>query len=467
MIERRWQLWLRVGGDMAIAVIAYNAAFWVRMNVPLPFTEKLLPTLNAELIPHFWSIVALLQAAVMYFSGGYDEGEPEKGLAMRPVVSAVTLVTLLLITFYVFIDVKFPRTVFILFWTLDLPATLLWLWAVSKLAVPAQRRRALLVGVNDTSYALVREIQRRPALGLDIVGLVEAGDELVPAGGATNLPGPAKPDVPVLGHRGELTRLVAEHAVDHIILTPRPSWQDRLIDELGQLQGRRARVTLVPSPFEIIIGKPQQRRVHDIPLIDFLREPMGPGSRVVKRVIDVAGALLLLLLVLPVLATTAVAIKLVSPGPIFYRQVRVGRNGRNFSIIKFRTMVVNAEKLTGAVLAQKDDPRVFGLGRFMRKTRIDELPQVLNILAGDMSFVGPRPERPEFVETFRQEIPGYAERLRVKPGVTGLAQVNGYYETTAENKLKYDLTYIYNHSIYLDIKILIETVKVVLTGRGT
>jgi exopolysaccharide biosynthesis polyprenyl glycosylphosphotransferase len=467
MTEQRTLNVLRVLGDMAISVAIFFAAFWLRMNVSLPFTDKLLPEANFSRLIHFWWVVAVAQSAALYFSGAYDADNPEDGpVKGRATSAAGMLSTLGLIAFYFFLDIKFPRTFFLLYLAVVIPALLGWQWIISKLRVPAKRRRALLVGVNETSAALLREIQRRPWLGLDVVGLVHEEAEPVLAGNTSGntltIEGTG-----ILGYRSDLPRIVTEHAIDHVILTPNPGWQDRLIDELGQMQGRRARITLVPSPFEIMIGKPQQRRVHDIPLIDFMHEPMGNASRFIKRSMDLAGALLLTLLVLPVLLLTALAIRFISPGPIFYRQERVGRLGRPFSIIKFRTMVMNAEQLTGAVFAQKNDPRIFPLGKFLRKTRIDELPQIWNILNGDMSFVGPRPERPHFVDQFRKEIPGYAERLRVKPGVTGLAQVNGFYETSAENKIKFDLTYIYNYSVLMDVKILLETVKVVLTGRGT
>jgi lipopolysaccharide/colanic/teichoic acid biosynthesis glycosyltransferase len=163
----------------------------------------------------------------------------------------------------------------------------------------------------------------------------------------------------------------------------------------------------------------------------------------------------------------ALAIKLKSPGPALYTQQRVGKNQKTFTLYKFRTMVENAETATGPVLAQDGDDRITGVGRFLRKYRLDELPQVFNVLKGDMSFVGPRPERPFFVKRFNKSIPGYSERFKVKPGVTGLAQVNGSYATTPGNKLKYDLIYIYNQSIFLDLKIFLSTIKVVLTASGS
>src|SRR5690606_36578443 len=159
-------------------------------------------------------------------------------------------------------------------------------------------------------------------------------------------------------------------------------------------------------------------------------------------------------------------VKLSSRGPIFYRQRRVGQGGALFTIWKFRTMLDRAEEASGPVLAHHEDERVTPVGRFLRASRIDELPQLRKVLNGTMSLIGPRPERPEFVRRYAEEIPGYLERLLVKPGLTGLAQVNGEYHTSPAYKLKYDLAYIYNYSITLYLKIMAETIKVMVTRRG-
>ena len=176
--------------------------------------------------------------------------------------------------------------------------------------------------------------------------------------------------------------------------------------------------------------------------------------------------MVLLILSFPILGIAALLIKLTSPGPILYRQRRVGRYGKEFVMYKLRTMVDRAEAETGPVLAGSADERITRVGRVLRAARIDEIPQLFNVLNGTMSLVGPRPERPKFVSEFLRTIPGYAERLQVKPGLTGLAQVNGEYHTSAEYKLKYDLAYIYNYSLWFDIRIMAETVKVMLTRRG-
>ena len=174
------------------------------------------------------------------------------------------------------------------------------------------------------------------------------------------------------------------------------------------------------------------------------------------------GSLALLLLSSPVLLLVAALIPLTSKGSAWFRQERVGTNGKPFHILKFRTMVADAEQHSGPVLASESDPRITPLGRFLRATRIDELPQLFNVLKGDMSLVGPRPERAFFVEQFEREFPAYELRHAVKPGLTGLAQVVGRYSTTVERKLHFDLLYIYNYSLLLDLKILLQTIRVVL-----
>ncbi|MDR6225556.1 sugar transferase [Desmospora profundinema] len=186
---------------------------------------------------------------------------------------------------------------------------------------------------------------------------------------------------------------------------------------------------------------------------------------VVKRVFEVTFSIALLLFILPVLVLTMIAIKLESKGPVFYKQERVGFNGRPFQVIKLRSMRLDAEK-NGPQWAAKDDPRVTRVGRFIRKTRIDEVPQLINVLRGDMSLIGPRPERWVFTEKFSKEIPGFKKRLIVKPGLTGWAQVNGGYDATPKEKFSMDMYYIQKQSFTLDMRILYRTVWVVLSGSG-
>jgi exopolysaccharide biosynthesis polyprenyl glycosylphosphotransferase len=185
----------------------------------------------------------------------------------------------------------------------------------------------------------------------------------------------------------------------------------------------------------------------------------------IKRLMDLMISIIGLFITLPVILVVAIFIKIESPGPIFFYQERVGYKGKTFQIIKLRSMKIDAEK-NGPQWASKNDNRVTKVGSFIRKTRIDELPQFINVIKGDMSLIGPRPERPVFTEEFNKEIPGFINRLAVKPGLTGWAQINGGYEISPKEKLIYDLEYINKANIWLDIKIVLLTVKVIVTGHG-
>ncbi|MEG2789546.1 MAG: exopolysaccharide biosynthesis polyprenyl glycosylphosphotransferase [Romboutsia sp.] len=185
-----------------------------------------------------------------------------------------------------------------------------------------------------------------------------------------------------------------------------------------------------------------------------------------KRILDIILSIFGLIIGIPLVIIFGIIVKIEDKGPIFYNQKRLGLNGNVFYIYKIRSMKIDAEQLSGAQWAQQNDPRITKVGKFIRKTRIDEIPQLINILVGDMSIIGPRPERPELTYEFNKNIPGFINRLAVKPGLTGWAQVNGGYEISPEEKLHYDLEYINNRSVLMDIKIIIKTFKVVVTGDG-
>ncbi len=262
---------------------------------------------------------------------------------------------------------------------------------------------------------------------------------------------PAERDgFPVLGCVEETARVAAERGANRVIVTS-PVALRELVESLALADEADVRIDVVPELYEIFIGT-VDAIVGDVPLMEITRSSVPPYQTFVKRSIDVLGSALLIVLLSPVLLLAALAILVSDGGPVLFSQQRVGRDMRPFSIYKFRTMVKDAEKHSGPVLATDDDPRITGVGSFLRKYRIDELPQLFNILVGEMSFVGPRPERPYFVEQFLAEIPGYRERFHVKPGVTGLAQVSGGYATTAERKLKYDLIYMYHQDLTMDVQ---------------
>lgn len=220
-------------------------------------------------------------------------------------------------------------------------------------------------------------------------------------------------------------------------------------------------VMFVPEFFEFSIIGAQPLQIDDILLLNVKPPHLSPGQRALKRTFDILGALAGIVLSSPFLIILPILIRLTSKGPALFRQERLGRGGEEFTLYKFRSMTTDAEKSTGPVLASENDPRITRLGKFLRETRLDELPQLFNILSGEMSLVGPRPERAHFVREFFDTVPSYQYRMSVKPGITGLAQVYGRYSTTATRKLRFDLMYIYDYSLVLDIKILLKTIQVV------
>jgi exopolysaccharide biosynthesis polyprenyl glycosylphosphotransferase len=227
---------------------------------------------------------------------------------------------------------------------------------------------------------------------------------------------------------------------------------------------RSKEVLIVPNISELTSHGAEVRGVQDLLLFAVHPHRLGSAERLVKRLFDLLAASVMLATTAPVFAVLSVLIPLTSTGPIFYSQERLGRHRRKFRILKFRTMKVNAERFTGPVMATERDPRITSLGRVLRSTKLDELPQLWNVLRGEMSLVGPRPEREFFVQQF-ENIPGYELRHSVKPGLTGLAQTKARYSSSVERKLHFDLLYIYRYSLILDIKILFQTAIVVLRGQ--
>lgn len=313
-----------------------------------------------------------------------------------------------------------------------------------------RKRRVLIVGAGEVGHLLARNLQDG---GYEVVGFVDDDIE----GSITGLR--------VLGMRADIERIVDEYGVDEVVIAYAPTWQQRLAEMLVSNGHRHVKVKVVPNIVEVVLSGPVADKVGDVPVVDIT--PRLPSKRllILKRVFDIVFAAFGLLVSFPFLLLAAVAIKLTSPGPIIYKQERVGKDGKVFYIFKLRTMVRDAEKITGPVLASKGDPRITAVGRILRATKLDEVPQFINVLCGHMSIVGPRPERPNFVEEYRERIPHYDERHRIKPGITGWAQVMGGYHTTVYDKLRYDLMYLYHMSFWLDLKIIILTIWTVLKRR--
>jgi sugar transferase (PEP-CTERM system associated) len=333
---------------------------------------------------------------------------------------------------------------------------LTWRLAFDRLcANPHLEERVLLVGSGPLAATIVGQVRAQSDFPYRIVGCVE--DD-----------GRSHPGVPVLGATSDLLTLVERYRVDRIVVSLSDRRRHMPIQELLKAKLSGVRVEDAATTYERISGKILTEGTTPSWFVFSDGFRAARGTRAIKRAIDIVVAVVGLILAAPLMVLTALAIRLDSRGPVLYRQERVGEAGRTFTLWKFRSMRVDAEGDT-PVWARGDDDRVTRVGRFIRLTRLDELPQLWNVLRGEMSFVGPRPERPYFVEQLTAVIPYYAERHAVKPGVTGWAQVKYRYGSSIEDameKLRYDLYYIKHLSILFDFTIVIDTVKVILSGKG-
>ncbi|HTY43550.1 MAG TPA: sugar transferase [Thermoanaerobaculia bacterium] len=441
-----------LAGDAAIAAAALDVAFFLRTHVSIPGTLRLLPPENAHFT--FWNVVIVVaaQAVSLSFFGLYRDHERFREPLGRLLLPALFVELLTLASVYFLAQpYSFPRSVLVIYLAVNGAGLVVWRLSLDR-AFPAPRRRAVIVGGGPAAALIADTIRRHAWTGVEVVGVVGEGDG-VPAG------------LPSLGPVEKLLEIVEARAVDEVILTPEASWwRDEIAERIPG--GWRADLLVWPSPFETMIGRLRFRIVGDLPLLEARVRPLEGAGAFFKRGFDVTAAAVGLLLLLPGLAVAAALVAATSRGGVFYRQTRVGRDGRPFELWKLRTMHEGAEVETGAVLAVPDDPRVTAIGRALRGARLDEIPQLWNVLRGDMSLVGPRPERPEFAERFAKTVPGYGLRHAARPGLTGLAQVSGEYTSEPDIKLRYDLAYLNNWSFFLDLAILLRTLPVVLTRRG-
>ncbi len=334
-------------------------------------------------------------------------------------------------------------------------ALVLWRFVFSWIMrIPQLRERVYVVGGGERAETVVNSLRSRLDLGMDVIGWAGA----LGSGAITR------------ESLGQNLRLMAQHRqVDRVIVALADRRGTMPIRELLDLRLTGVKIEEAGGLLEKATGRIELDGLHPSQLIYSEGFKLNPGFLLARRIVSILIASTTLLICLPLIPILAVAVKLSSHGPIFFRQERVGRRGETFKVIKFRTMRVDAEATTGAVWAGKNDPRVTSVGRFMRKTRLDEIPQLWNVLKGDMGFVGPRPERPEFVQWLEEQIPYYALRHIIRPGLTGWAQVKYQYGASLEEtkrKLEYDLYYIKHMSLSLDLYILFETIKTVLLRRG-
>jgi len=322
-------------------------------------------------------------------------------------------------------------------------------------AVVEQRHRAgkdldrvLLAGNGELARAVLERMKsHRDELGFRIVGYLRNGDEGV------------LPDLECLGTIDDAEQVVNAHAIDHVFVALPHASSQAMMQLLDRLTRSIVSIHVVPDLLQFMVLRSRVEDLDGLPTINLSETPLEGWSRFVKRAFDLAVAAVALIVLSPAMLLVALAIWIEDRGPIFYRQIRMGLDGKPFAIVKFRSMRVGAESATGAVWAEKDDPRRTRVGRIIRAWSLDELPQLWNVLLGHMSLVGPRPERPMYVEEFRGRIPRYMLRHHVKAGITGWAQVNGLRgDTPLDKRIEYDLYYIENWSLLFDLRILFLTV---------
>ena len=411
-------------------------------------------------------LVAFVAQICLYYSDLYDlrQVADRRELFVRIIQALASASFMLAVIYYWFPGLIIGRGVFMIAAGLVVVLVIGWRIAfdwMSRRMGP--RERLLLVGTSAAAVTLARELfERRNELGVDIVGFVDPDPARV--GAAVINPG-------VIGTIENIPSIARDHAVDRVVVSLSDARGKLPMQALLEMKLGGIAFDHLASVYEEYTGKIAIENLRPSWLIfseGFRKSRMLKAS---KRLLDIVVAAIGLTVAAPVLILVAVAVRMTSRGPALYHQKRVGLNGREFTVHKFRSMRQDAEALTGPVWASKaGDPRVTPIGRFLRQSRLDELPQLWNVLVGEMSFVGPRPERPEFVSELTEQIPYYGQRHVVRPGLTGWAQVRYSYGASKEDaleKLQYDLYYIKNLAIALDLLIIVETVKTVVMRKGT
>ena len=453
--------------DLVATVGAFFAAWWLRFGSGL-FLYDHLPEFGRYLI--LLPIIVLLWPLVIYFHGLYQvrRGRNRMDEALTMVV-AIILATVLLASAIILVQPTYiapgddaPRVFSYSRGFLGLFAALDLLLVIAARATIRKRLRALrvkshnlirilVVGAGNLGRDVTRKLLNHHEFGFEVVGFLD--DD------------PAKRhrsyfDIPVVGTLDDIAGALSEHRIDQVFLALPLDAHRRMLEVADVASQECVELRMVPDIFQYATLKATIEDLDGTPVINLSQVPLQGWSSLVKRTLDIAFAAGGLAVLLPFFPFVALAIWLEDHGPIFYRQERMGLDGRPFDMLKFRSMRVNAESSTGPVWAVRDDPRRTRIGSFLRRWSLDELPQLWNVLRGDMSMIGPRPERPAFVHEFKSRIPQYMLRHRVKAGITGWAQVHGWRgNTSIQKRLQYDLYYIEHWSLKLDLKILWMTLR--------
>jgi Undecaprenyl-phosphate glucose phosphotransferase len=452
--ERRlWLVLALVTGDSVAAAVALIAAYFVRFRadmIPAPLGIPPMEPYRSLLL-----LLLPLHALSLRVLGLYEyRHERTKADEAFVVLQGATLATLLLVagTFF-FREFSYSRWFMVVFWVFDVLAVFGVRLAIRDVVRALRRhgrfvRRALVVGAGELGQEVVRRLRAHPEFGVRVVGYLDDGTPV----------GERIEGKEILGGCEAVMRVLADYRVDQLFLALPLEAHHDVLKVLNAIEGELVDVKMVPDVLQFVTLRAAVEELEGLPVISLAQSPITGWARVLKRGLDLLLATLGLVVLAPLLGGIALLIRLTSRGPVFYRQERTGLDGRLFDIVKFRTMPEGTEADSGPVWSARGDRRPTRLGRALRRFSLDELPQLWNVLMGDMSLVGPRPERPFFVQQFKTRIPQYMLRHKVKAGLTGWAQVNGLRgDTSLERRIEYDLYYIQNWSMALDLKILMLT----------
>jgi exopolysaccharide biosynthesis polyprenyl glycosylphosphotransferase len=441
--------------DLVMAGLAVLLAYWMRRWIPWPDRAQ-----NMGSFPDYTGIVLAHAASVLVvfaFSRLYRLARVTSRIdEFYSIVASTTVGTLVgvAIASLLFknspLGLDYSRGMILYGWGLTIVFVTIGRLVHTQVRTELRKcgwghDRVLVVGTGDVGQMILQKIQSNPGLGYAAIGFVTAdGQDGVPLG------------APVLGHAGDLSLIIDEHQIDEVIIALPEATHQEILMLISECERGKVTIKVFPDVFQYMATQVGIGDLGGLPLLTVRNIALSGWKRTAKRLVDVAGAACGLVLISPLMMLMAVLIKLDSRGPVFYAQERMGLDARPFNMLKFRSMRQDAEA-QGPGWTVENDPRTTRLGRVIRRVNVDELPQLINVLIGEMSLVGPRPERPVYVNQFRRSIPRYMDRHWEKAGMTGWAQVNGLRgDTSIVERTKYDLWYIENWSLSLDVKILIR-----------
>ena len=457
MLKKHNQLFfaMMLVADLGVVVLSWLLAYYIRFHsslIPIPFGVP-----PVELYIRFIPIVALIWAVSLQVGGLYSQMRSDSRFHEYYRIFKTATISALLMTAAAFFyrEYSYSRTVMGLFWGISIVALTIS-HTMTRTALRTFRRKGynlryvLIIGAGELGQTLAETFSRHPESGLKVTGILTDDEKDV---------GKTIHGYKVIGVIDQVKEIIKTRGVDQIFIALPRQAQDRLDKTLSLLGDEVVDIKLAPDILQFMRLNSGVEDFDGIPIVSLSESPMYGWNLVLKRFFDMTLSAIMIVLLSPFMLLIAILIKLESKGPLLYKQERMSLGGEPFTIYKFRSMKFDAEKESGPVWANANDDRRTKVGEFIRRTSIDELPQLFNVLQGNMSLVGPRPERPVFVQDFRKNIPMYMLRHKMKAGITGWAQVNGWRGATSlEKRIEYDLYYIENWSLLLDFKIMWLTI---------